>query len=341
MLSVITYAGNQGIDMSAVSTEFYYDLNSMDKLRSQARSDESKALRSVAKQFESIFMKMMLKSMRDATPGNPLFDSDSEKFYMQMYDDQLSSDLSQKGSLGLADMMVAQLEGTYTQSSKHRISPRSKNEISPSAMTELMSSIEKNSKAMESYKNNAMMELENIGDKPLHQIESPEEFIKTVWNDAKDAAEKLNVNPEALIAQAALETGWGKFAVRDSSGISSNNLFNIKADSRWTGPRMNKETTEYVKGSPVQENAKFRAYESVSASFIDYVSFLMDSGRYQKAIDSGKDAGKFLRELQSAGYATDPKYAEKIENIMNREQVRETVQKLRLKEAQVSLGVTG
>ncbi|MDH5217903.1 MAG: rod-binding protein, partial [Gammaproteobacteria bacterium] len=109
--------------MSAVSTDstdFYYDFSSMNRLRAQSRDDESKALRTVAKQFESIFMKMMLKSMRDATPGNPLFDSDSEKFYTQMYDDQLSSDLSAKGSLGLADMMVAQLEGNYLHSSKNR-----------------------------------------------------------------------------------------------------------------------------------------------------------------------------------------------------------------------------
>ena len=327
--------------MSAVSTDFYYDLSSMDRLRSQARTDESKALRTVAKQFESIFMKMMIKSMRDATPGNPLFDSDSEKFYMQMYDDQLSSDLSAKGSLGLADMMVAQLEGTYSQSSKNRISPRASSEVDPSAMTPLISSIEKNARALDVYKSTAAMKLENPRDKPLHEIESPEEFIETVWNDAHNAGKKLNLDPEILVAQAALETGWGKFAVRDGSGISSNNLFNIKADSRWSGPRMNKETTEYVQGMAKQENAMFRAYESISASFDDYVSFLQGSERYQKAISNGDNSAKFLRELQSAGYATDPKYAEKIENIMNREQVRETVQRLRTREAQASLGVAG
>ena len=327
--------------VSTDSTDFYYDFSSMNRLRSQSRDDESKALRTVAKQFESIFMKMMLKSMRDATPGNPLFDSDSEKFYQQMYDDQLSSDLSAKGSLGLADMMVAQLEGNYSHSSKNRIASRASVDVDPAAMKDVISSIEKNARALDVYKNNAAIALETPVDKPLHEIESPEEFIKAIWDDAHETGKKLNLKPEVLIAQAALETGWGKFAVRDENGISSNNLFNIKADSRWSGPRMNKETTEYVQGVARQEHAKFRAYESISASFNDYANFLQGNERYQKAISSGENSSKFLRELQSAGYATDPKYAEKIENIMNREQVRETVQKLRTQEALASFGVAG
>lgn len=339
MLSVIPYAVNQGNDMSTEGANFYYDLHSLDNVRSQARKDESKALRTVAKQFEGIFMKMMLKSMRDATPGNPLFSSDSEKFYTQMYDDQLSTDLSKGGSLGLADMMVAQLEGTYTHSSKNRISPRAKGELDITSMPEVISSIEKNARAMDVYQTNARMEPEKST--PLHELKSPEEFIESIWGHAYQAGKKLNLNPEVLVAQAALETGWGKYAVKDSNGISSNNLFNIKADTRWNGPRMNKETMEYINGSAVQENAQFRAYESIKASFDDYVSFLQKHDRYQKALNHTEDSGNYLRELQSAGYATDPRYAEKIEKIMNREQVMDTFQKLRLQEASVVPGVNG
>jgi flagellar protein FlgJ len=308
-------------------------------MRAKARGDESKALRAVAKQFESIFMKMMLKSMRDATPGNPLFNSESEQFYRQMYDDQLATNLSSSGSLGLADMMVAQLENKHMSSSQHRIAPRAKSGLDIAGNDKVVSAIEKNAHAMYAYRNNA--ELEKASDKPLHNMSSPQEFIEHIWGYAYHAGKKLNVSPEVLVAQAALETGWGRHAVKDENGISSNNLFNIKADSRWTGPRINQQTTEYVDGVARQENANFRAYESLEASFNDYVNFLQKHERYKKALNYSQDTSKYLQELQSAGYATDPDYATKIEAIMNRSEVKEAFRQLRMQEASVVSGING
>jgi len=120
-----------------------------------------------------------------------------------------------------------------------------------------------------------------------------------------------------LVAQAALETGWGKFVVRKSDGQNSFNLFNIKADHRWDGDRAAKSTVEYESGSAHQKKANFRVYESFEDSFNDYVKFLQESPRYSDALAVASDDASFVKRLQQSGYATDPKYAQKIERIMN------------------------
>ena len=135
---------------------------------------------------------------------------------------------------------------------------------------------------------------------------------------AEKAAGMLGVSPSVLLAQAALETGWGKFVTRDTaSGKSSFNLFNIKADSRWQGDAVQVQTLEYRGGVPEKEQARFRAYEDYADSFNDYVEFLQTNPRYQQALEQAEDPGRFVRELHAAGYATDPEYATKIERIFN------------------------
>ena len=120
-----------------------------------------------------------------------------------------------------------------------------------------------------------------------------------------------------LIAQAALETGWGKAVTRHDDGSSSYNLFNIKADRRWDGPSVTKQTLEYRNGIAGREQAQFRAYDSFADSFNDYVDFITRQPRYQQALQHGGDAATFADELQRAGYATDPAYARKIKRIMD------------------------
>ncbi|MDT8387888.1 MAG: flagellar assembly peptidoglycan hydrolase FlgJ, partial [Thiogranum sp.] len=158
---------------------------------------------------------------------------------------------------------------------------------------------------------------------------SPEQFIRDVWPHAKRAAGSLGVQPEALVAQAALETGWGKHMIKAHDGASSFNMFGIKADSRWQGDRTASETLEFRDGLVRKERAQFRVYGSLKDSFNDYAEFLQRNPRYQDALTNTADTPAFTRSLKEAGYATDPAYSEKINNIMNSERVRATVAEIK------------
>jgi flagellar protein FlgJ len=151
------------------------------------------------------------------------------------------------------------------------------------------------------------------------RFESPEEFVDKLLPLATKVSEELGVDPRVLLAQAALETGWGKYMVRSADGANSNNLFNIKADTRWQGDSAQVSTLEYKNGVAQQEKAFFRSYNNYEDSFRDYADFLKSSPRYRLALDSAADPYDYVRQLQEAGYATDPEYAEKIKNIFDGE----------------------
>ena len=146
-------------------------------------------------------------------------------------------------------------------------------------------------------------------------FKSAKEFMETMLPMAEKAAAKLGVDPTYLVAQAALETGWGKSIIKQGDGSSSYNLFGIKTHNTWSGDSARVMTTEYQNGKPVKEAASFRSYESFAHSFDDYVSFLQSNGRYDKALSSTANPEQFARELQKAGYATDPQYARKVSQI--------------------------
>lgn len=161
------------------------------------------------------------------------------------------------------------------------------------------------------------------------RFEGKDDFIATMLPMAESAAKRLGVEPRYLVAQAALETGWGKHMVRQADGSSSNNLFGIKSHG-WGGASASANTKEYVDGKPVVEKAKFRAYDSYADAFNDYVNFLQSNGRYSDALKTGGDSEQFMRELQSAGYATDPQYARKVTQIARNMNVYKDVQTLAL-----------
>lgn len=140
---------------------------------------------------------------------------------------------------------------------------------------------------------------------------TPEGFVAKIWTHAKKAASELGVDPRALVAQAALETGWGRKGISRGNGSDSNNLFGIKATG-WSGESVTTGTHEYVNGVKTTETAAFRAYDSAEASFADYVRLLKNNPRYQHALKAGTDIKGFAQGLQRAGYATDPSYAAKI-----------------------------
>lgn len=158
---------------------------------------------------------------------------------------------------------------------------------------------------------------------PVISFENPAAFVESILPHAKAAANELGVSVKAIVAQAALETGWGKFMMQDGSGNPSFNFFGIKADNRWNGKSVQVPTVEYRNGIAAKENASFRFYESVGHAFNDYVQFLKENPRYDQAIQSQSDAEAWGNRLQKAGYATDPNYGKKIASIVSRLEIND------------------
>ena len=167
------------------------------------------------------------------------------------------------------------------------------------------------------------------------RFSSKEDFIQTMLPMAEAAAKRIGVDPRYLVAQAALETGWGKHMIRQADGSSANNLFGIKSHG-WKGGSVNAVTNEYVGGKEVKEVAKFRTYDSYADSFHDYVDFLQTNERYGDALKTNGNSEKFMTELQEAGYATDPRYARKVNQIARSMDTYHSIQTL----ASVGSGTT-
>jgi flagellar protein FlgJ len=316
-------------DISMLATQqSYTDLASLQKITQTGKDDQDLALRQVAEQFESMFVQMMLKSMRSANEvfgkDNPL-NSFEMKHHQEMYDSQLSLSLSSSNKLGLAEAFYRQMKTSYlppeAKSDKEipEIVQRENAVIDNALFQSIVSKMpsledasnSKNSTLSSSVSSDKMVR-DNI---TLKNIDSSEDFINMLTPYAKKSAAALGVDYQVLIAQSALETGWGKHIIKDGYGKQSFNLFNIKADSRWEGKAVNVPTIEYVDGVAKKEVASFRRYDSISESFNDYQKFLAQP-RYEKALSS-TNAADFITGLQSAGYATDPRYADKIQRIID------------------------
>jgi flagellar protein FlgJ len=360
----------------------FLDLGGLDSLRVQAQKDEKGALKEAAKQFEGIFIQMLMKSMRDANAAfksdNPM-NSETTAFFEQMRDQQMSVDLSNKGMLGLAEMMVQQLDpddspitpaSVLRGNSDYKVNPSmfvapateldkdTLDIIAPKDQIAASHSVITNSDTAHSVIDSAesmrpmSAQLTNVLDgeqlnsvlrgeqlasqavqvgkvlpqtdfavpKPkgvaVSEFTSPQHFISVLYPHAEKAAKTLGTSAEVLIAQSALETGWGQKVVRRNDGTMSHNLFNIKADKRWQGEKTSVNTLEFEKGIPVQQKADFRMYDDLEQSFSDFVSFIGQGDRYEDARKVASEPTQFIRALQKAGYATDPQYANKVINVM-------------------------
>ena len=296
----------------------FLDINGLNSIRQQSNADDKaskeQALETAAKQFEAIFMQMLLKSMRKAEEvlqSDSPFNSESTKFYRDMHDQQMSLELSNNGSLGLSELIVRQLGGD-----SENFTPKSQFKAN------VFQGIEEQAK-----KNNldlphrrqflgyvAPINTSSSVKEPVeeHKFTQPKDFVTALTEPAKYVEKKLNIPFEVVIAQAALETGWGQKVIKTEQGKSSNNLFNIKADSRWSGDKTHKETLEFQQGAMVKKREPFRVYQSIGESINDYINFLSKSERYQDALKQTGNVEQFLHNLQGAGYATDPNYANKI-----------------------------
>jgi len=264
--------------------QVYADFAGLDALKRSAANKDPGALRAVAKQIESLFARMMIKSMRDASGTDPVFGSDQQKMYEGMYDDQLSLELTRGKGLGLADMLVRQLQRLNGSAASPSGSPASTD-------TTGVRSVPQASAATPAQQRN---------------------FVSSLWPAAQAAARELGTDPRNLIAQAALETSWGRNVPRDGAGASSHNLFGVKASASWGGDTIAAATVEYQDGSPVAASANFRAYGSAEQSVKDYVALMRTNPRYAAALNTGADTRAFGAALQRGGYATDPNYASKL-----------------------------
>jgi len=267
----------------------YTDLQGLAALRRDARVDQHAALRETARQFESLFIKMMLSSMREASEGDPIFDSDQSQLYRGMFDDQMSLELSQGRGIGLADALVEQLTRSRVMAS------------TPTTIA-----------ATSTVMGSAPTGMDAAPTAVAAEPGSKRAFLEAIRPAAEQAAKELGVSPRSLMAQAALETGWGRSLPRHESGESSFNLFGIKAGRSWQGEVVRSETLEFLNGAATRQVEPFRAYESIEHSFADHARLVSRSPRYQAALNTGHDTAAFAHALQQGGYATDPRYAEKL-----------------------------
>jgi len=319
------------------SNKLYSDLNSLQSIKTQS---EPEALREVAKQFEQIFLNQMLKSMRDAneafTDPDNVFTGGDVRFYQDMLDQQTTINMAQGRGIGLADALVRQLSNQFNialdsqennstalgaENPEEWLRRAYSNGASLAASAVLgehqLGSDKQVQSAIDELQHQKDMLYKQVNDNMPERFSSPQEFVENLTPLAEKVAAELGVDPKVLLAQAALETGWGKHMVRGSDGENSYNLFNIKAGRSWSGDSKAANTLEFKDGVMTKEVAKFRSYDSYEDSFSDYVQFLKNSPRYQDALNAAADPEKYLNLLQKAGYATDPKYADKISTIFN------------------------
>ncbi|MBY6186070.1 flagellar assembly peptidoglycan hydrolase FlgJ [Marinobacter hydrocarbonoclasticus] len=312
------------MDSLKQSGQHYMDLAGLDQLRQQAQQDPDASLREVALQFEGIFMNMLLKSMRDANAAfedsDSPFHSHTTQFYRQMHDSQMAQSLSEQGSLGLADLIVAQLGGDDALTPASALNtgqPLGPVTLPAAAATRPVDA------ATEAQPTPVAAAAEPPAHPPLaaavnpspQSFDGPEHFVRSLMPHAQQAGDQLGVDPMLLIAQSALETGWGRKVLKDAEGQSSHNLFNIKADNRWQGDKTSVNALEFESELPVMRRSNFRIYEDLKASFDDYVEFVRQP-RYRDALEAGDNEG-YIRALHKAGYATDPQYADKIMQLFN------------------------
>ncbi len=288
--------------LPALPQSLAVDSRGLDELKLRARNNSDTALKDAAKQFEVLFMNMLLKSMRDTVPQDGMFDSEQTRFYTSMLDQQLSEKMSSRG-IGLAEIMVKQLQ---------RQTPAVPADAGGAAVSNPVGGAAGATAPAESTR-------------PAAPVGDAKSFVNRMWPEAAGASRSTGIPAHFIIGQAALESGWGAREIRGSDGAASHNLFGVKAGRGWTGRSVEVMTTEYVDGTPRKMVERFRAYDSYAAAFEDYARLLKTNPRYAGVIEGSRDAASFARGLQQAGYATDPNYADKLTRVINGNVLRQSL----------------
>jgi len=309
----------------ALDSRFALDVQGVDALRRTVHGTPQEGLKQVSRQFEALFMNMVLKSMREAsaTMNSGLLESQNEKTYLSMFDQQLTQNLSGRG-LGLAEAMMAQLQRTMATTGTADLpdDPQQAMNAQPQARAALQGN---GVPVMPLPRQAAPADLSlyqaNGGQPSQPAVASlqdhVDQFVSRMGPSAQAASAASGVPAPLILAQAALESGWGKREIRGEDGTQSHNLFGIKADRSWKGPTVEITTTEYVDGEPQKVRAKFRAYGSYDEAFTDYARFITRNPRYADVVATD-DPAQAAHGLQRAGYATDPQYGHKLVRIMQK-----------------------
>lgn len=304
-----------------------------------ASENDPAALREVAGQFEALFLQSMLKSMRDASMGDPIFgDNEAQEMYQGMLDQQLAMEMASGKGIGLAEMLVRQLGGEVAA----KPSPERSFGINRRSAISTTSGLE--SKQGESAAETKGFEIDR-GEKSLGterhgplrpdsglaaSWDGPESFARDVWPHAQRVAKELNVPAQGVLAQAALETGWGQHVMPGHNGETSLNLFGIKAGNSWTGDSVAHRTIEFDGNVARREMARFRAYGDIASSFDDYAALMTMNARYESVSNHGEDIEGFAAALAESGYATDPLYAEKIARVAGSDTMARVLEDLKI-----------
>jgi flagellar protein FlgJ len=276
---------------STANANTYSDPNGLAALKKDPNSPQ--ALRAVAQQVDALFMQMMLKSMRDASAAGGESDSNELSMYQDMFDKQIALNLSQHQGLGLGALLTRKLGAAQTPAA-----------TPPPPAAPIPSAADKAVPA-------------SPAPPPTSMTQSAGEFVDKVLPPIRAAAQALGVNPLALLAQAALETGWGKRMAHTADGKPSLNLFGIKADEGWSGARAVASSVEYSGGVASMRHTAFRAYASIEDSVKDFTHLLQSSPRYRQALEEGGDTKGYAESIGRSGYATDPQYANKLNGILD------------------------
>ncbi len=301
---------------------FVLDVRSAQDLREKIRQDPKAGLKEAAQQFESMFLQMVLKSMRDATPSDGLFNSDATRFYTGILDQQMAQQLGGTGQLGFARMIEVQL-GRLAATASAGQPGGAVDDVRTFAGTAGMPAA-----SIRGAARIAGAPTPAAGDAAAVSAAPPSvgarDFVNRIWPHALEASRETGVPAHFLVAHAALESGWGKHEISRPDGSSTHNLFGVKAGRSWPGESVEVATTEYVNGAAEPAREKFRAYGSYAEAFRDYARLLSGNSRFSGVLGQ-QDGTAFARSLQQAGYATDPMYADKLSRIINGSTLRQAL----------------
>jgi flagellar protein FlgJ len=314
----------------AKSADLAADQRSLDALKRDAQRDPQGAVKKAAQQFEALFMQMVLKSMREASPKSGLFDSPGQDMYTGMLDQQLASKVAHSGT-GLADVIARQLtrhmnaSGVGRRASGEDASPTDRYaelavKTTSTPRHEALARTDRTEQLRAAYLARGVAPEEPALPPPdarrLTTEGAQRNFITRHWDSAQQASRITGIPTQFIVSQAALESGWGRGEIRDGSGLPSHNLFGIKATGGWQGRTVDVVTTEYENGVPKKVVEKFRAYNNYSEAFRDWAQLMAGNPRYSEVLARGRDPLGFAHGLQRAGYATDPRYGEKLASVI-------------------------
>jgi len=306
-----------------------FDVQSAQDLRSQFAKNPQEGLKAAAQQFETMFLQMVMKSMRDTVPDDGMLNSEQSKFYTSLLDQQMAQNLSSNGKgVGFAKLIEQQLGRTMVGNASEADAQGAANAAAgdlPLAASDGRHLQYKT--VLGNLPTSAAYPRANATAAPAAATEMPansKEFVNRVWPYAVETSRSTGVPPQFLVAHSALESGWGRSEIRRADGSPSYNLFGIKAGKNWNGATADTTTTEYVNGQPQQSVERFRAYGSYEEAFRDYANLLRNNARFGAVIGS-QDGTEFAKRLQQAGYATDPMYADKLSRIINGPALRQAL----------------